>query len=209
MILIDCLSFRYEIHRMSTSCRQSLHCYCSLFYNYSRLISDLLFYNDYYRFLLHRLSLQRRTFIYRYSHRSSTHYPTRCYSYLVQEKQFVGHFAELEYLWGIPLLLQSNIDRIEAIEYRFNRSGWTEEEMKFSEALIERWAKFIREGEGWHSTEDRMTVLHVQLNETRFEPFDLPDTVQFWFKSSSSTCHVINRTITIFIILISSITVIQ
>ncbi|CAF1561998.1 unnamed protein product, partial [Adineta steineri] len=87
----------YHIHNMLDDCYQSPDCYCSAFYNYSRLISDVLFLNDYYRFLTHRIkSSSNRTFLYQYSYRTSQEHPTLCNDYL-RKHNLVGHFAELEY----------------------------------------------------------------------------------------------------------------
>ncbi|CAF4853426.1 unnamed protein product, partial [Rotaria socialis] len=44
----------YHINNIPINCSQSSDCYCSVFYNYSRLISDILFNNDYYRFMEER-----------------------------------------------------------------------------------------------------------------------------------------------------------
>ncbi|CAF4425162.1 unnamed protein product, partial [Adineta steineri] len=57
----------YNIERIPVNCSQSLECYCSLFYNYSQLITDILFNNDYYRFLEQRLKYSNRTYLYQYS----------------------------------------------------------------------------------------------------------------------------------------------
>ena len=189
-------SFRYKISPNCPPSSSSSDCFCSQFYNYSRLISDVLFNHDYFRFLLHRLRLNKRTFVYRYSHRTSIVHPSSCHSYLHKVKAFVGHFAELEYLWGIPLLLQSNVTRIRTIEYR---TTFDEEKRRFSEEFISRWAKFIRHGQAWKSINDG-AILNIRANQSVVEPFHLPATVHFWLTSASVS---FSSTLTIVILLIT------
>ena len=82
------------------------------------------------------------------------------------------------------------IDRLSSIDYHRYPSNTTDEysieQMEFSEELIERWSKFIHSGQGWKSMNEGW-MIHIQLNQTQLKPFHLPDHVQFWLTSSSSS----------------------
>ena len=182
---------RYDIHPLDLSCSQRVDCYCSSFYNYSRLISDVLFYNDYYRFLQQRLTRsQGKTFVYRYSHWTSHIHPTVCHSYLSRQK-IVGHFAELEYTWGVPFVFDRTVNHTPLIQYVTYPSrmstGYTPEELQFTGEMIEQWSNFVKYGQPnstrfadrWRSLSDGL-FMHFRLNQSELQPFRIPSSVQFW-----------------------------
>ncbi|CAF0755727.1 unnamed protein product [Adineta steineri] len=198
----------YNIDKIPVNCSQSLECYCSLFYNYSQLITDILFNNDYYRFLEQRLKYSNRTYLYQYSHRTAQEHPTPCNDYL-HKHDLVGHFAELEYTWGTPLLYEEpnstlNLSPlIHYVRYESNTTGnpnltytYTNEQIQFSKQLIEQWSNFIKFGRptssiinyDWPPITNISTaiVMHLQVNRSEIKKLNIPLTVQFW-KNECST----------------------
>ena len=184
-------STRYEIHPVDLSCSQRVDCYCSSFYNYSRLISDILFYNDYYRFLQQRSTQSKaKTFLYRYSHWTSHIHPTVCHSYLHRRK-VVGHFAELEFTWGVPFVFEKTGNQTPLIQYLTDPSrssdGYSKDELQFSAEMIEQWTNFVKYGQPnstrfadrWRSMSNG-SLMHLKLNASAIEPFLVPSSVQFW-----------------------------
>jgi len=184
------------------NCSQSSDCYCSVFYNYSRLISDILFNNDYYRFIEQRLKHSNRTYLYQYSHRTAQEHPTPCNDYFYK-RDLVGHFAELEYTWGTPLLYEEpnsthNISPlISYVRYESNSTInsnsthiYTNEQIQFSRQLIEQWSNFIKYGRptssifknDWPPINNISTalVMHLQVNRSEIIKLNIPSSVQFW-----------------------------
>ena len=196
------LFHRYHINKIPTNCSQSSECYCSVFYNYSRLISDILFNNDYYRFIEQRLKYSNRTYIYQYSHRTAQAHPTPCNDYLYKHN-LVGHFAELEYTWGTPLFFEKNNfthyirPLIEYSRYLSNTTHtYTNEQIQFSKQLIEQWSNFIKYGQPtssvfkneWPSISNISTasIMHLQINGSHIKRLSIPPSVQFWRKECST-----------------------
>ncbi|CAF1248247.1 unnamed protein product [Rotaria sp. Silwood1] len=191
----------YHINEIPNNCSQSLDCYCSSFYNYSHLVSDVLFYNDYYRFLIQRIKHSNKTFVYEYSYRTSQEHPTPCNDYF-HRNNLVGHFAELEYTWGTPLLFgktnYSNdlIPLINYIPYEINSiENYTIEQIEFSELIIEQWSNFIKYGQPnstkyknqWLSIVNTSNglIMHLKLNQSELKKFEIPINVQFWMNTCS------------------------
>ncbi|CAF2707038.1 unnamed protein product [Rotaria sp. Silwood2] len=198
----------YHINNPPINCSQSYDCYCSLFYNYSRLISDILFNNDYYRFIEERLKYSNRTYIYQYSHRTAQEHPTPCNDYL-HKHDLVGHFAELEYTWGTPLLHKINssdhtiISLIKYVRYLSNTTinrnvthMYTDEQIQFSKQLIEQWSSFIKYGrpmssifkDEWPPISNISTayMMHLQVNRSEIKKLTIPSSVQFWRNECST-----------------------
>lgn len=192
----------YNIHQIPINCSFSSECYCSLFYNYSRLISDILFNIDYYRFLDQRLKYSNRTYVYQYSHRSGQEHPTPCNEYF-HRRDLVGHFAELEYTWGTPVLYEKNntihglTPLIEYIRYESNMSlafnqthTYTDEEILFSKQTIQHWSNFMKYGrpmssilkQDWPAISQMSTasIMHLQVNRSGIEKLTIPAGVLFW-----------------------------
>jgi carboxylesterase type B len=181
---------------MSSNCSKSSDCYCSLFYNYSRLISDVLFFNDYYRFLTQHIQYSNRTYLYQYSYRTSIEHPTPCNDYLYKNN-LVGHFAELEYTWGTPLLFENKnssnnlIPLIKYSPYLSNTtSTYTNEQIEFSQQIIEQWTNFINYGQPnstkfqnqWipiHNISNGY-IMNLKLNQSHMKQFQIPSNIQFW-----------------------------
>jgi len=189
------LLYRYHINNISDNCYQSSDCYCSLFYNYSRLITDVLFSNDYYRFLTQRIQYSNKTFIYQYSYRTSQDHPTLCNDYL-HKHNLVGHFAELEYTWGTPLLFEAKnlIPLVNYIPYEINATDtYTNEQIEFSQQLIEQWSNFIKYGQPNSTRFENQWIpivnisngfiMHLKMNESEIERFEIPSNVLFWTKT--------------------------
>ncbi|CAF0863323.1 unnamed protein product [Rotaria sp. Silwood1] len=191
----------YHINEIPNNCSQSLDCYCSSFYNYSHLVSDVLFYNDYYRFLIQRIKHSNKTFVYEYSYRTSQEHPTPCNDYF-HRNNLVGHFAELEYTWGTPLLFgktnYSNdlIPLINYIPYEINSiENYTIEQIEFSELIIEQWSNFIKYGQPnstkyknqWLSIVNTSNglIMDLKLNQSELKKFEIPINVQFWMNTCS------------------------
>ncbi|CAF4942982.1 unnamed protein product, partial [Rotaria socialis] len=184
-------------------CSESPDCYCSLFYNYSRLISDVLFFNDYYRFLTQRVQYSKKTFAYEYSYRTSQDHQTLCNDYLYKHK-LVGHFAELEYTWGTPLLFEKTnstnklIPLINYILYDQNAThSYTDEQIAFSELMIEQWSNFIKTGQPNSKTKFENPwipivnisdglVMHFTMHQNEMKKFEIPLSVQFWMNTCST-----------------------
>ena len=198
-----CLFFvRYHIDDIPATCSQSHNCFCAAFYNYSRLISDILFNYDYYRFIKQRAPMSKRTFVYQYSHRTAQEHPTPCNDYL-HEHDLVGHFAELEYTWGAPLIsdiLYDSESLVKLVRYIRQEQSiphsstiklpYTEEQKLFSRQLIEQWSSFIKDGEPkssrltekWPPITDMATasVMILQLNGSHVKKLTIPSTVELW-----------------------------
>jgi hypothetical protein len=200
---------RYNIKDIPHDCSQSPECYCSIFYNYSRLISDILFNNDYYRFIEQRLKYSNRTYIYQYSQRTAQEHPTPCNDYL-HKRDLVGHFAELEYTWGTPLLPEFTnsthniIPFIKYIRYELNTTVnpnvthvYTDEQIQFSRQLVEQWSSFVKYGQPrssvfknkWPPISNMSTasVMHLQVNRSEVTKLSVPISVQFWKNECSKT----------------------
>ncbi|CAF0725477.1 unnamed protein product [Rotaria sordida] len=198
----------YHINNIPINCSQSYDCYCSLFYNYSRLISDILFNNDYYRFIEERLKYSNRTYIYQYTHRTAQEHPTQCNAYL-HKHDLVGHFAELEYTWGTPLLYEINnfthniIPLIKYVRYLSNTTInhnithlYTNEQIQFSKQVLEQWSNFIRYGRPissrfkneWPPISNMSTasMMHLKVNQSEIKKLTIPSTVQFWRNECSA-----------------------
>lgn len=179
-----------------------MNCYCAVFYNYSRLITDILFNNDYYRFVEQRVKYSNRTYLYQYSHRTAQAHPTPCNDYF-QKQDLVGHFAELEYTWGTPLLHEeanSTLNLFPLIEYDRYGSNvssnvsvthvYTREQVQFSKQLIRQWSNFIRNGRPTRSRSENKwppisnisaaMLMHLRVNGSAIEPLSIPSSVQFW-----------------------------
>ncbi|CAF1061908.1 unnamed protein product [Adineta ricciae] len=192
----------YHIDKIPSNCSQSVDCYCSAFYNYSRLITDVLFSNDYYRFIEQRLKYSNRTYLYQYSHRTAQEHPTPCNDYL-HKQDLVGHFAELEYTWGTPLLYEEPNSTlhlsplIEYVRYGPNMTTdynfthmYTKEHIEFSKQLIEQWSNFIKTGQPT-SPKSRLQwppitnnsiglFMHLQVNQSEVKQLVIPPSVEFW-----------------------------
>lgn len=153
-----------------------------------------------------RVKYSNRTYIYQYSHRTGQEHPTTCNVYL-HARDLVGHFAELEYTWGTPLITdEANSTHqlkslIKYIRYELNGTTnasavhtYTDEQRRFSRQLIEQWSNFIKYGrprssllkKKWPSVNDLDTasVMHLQVNASKVRKLTIPRTVQFW----SSRC---------------------
>lgn len=206
---------RYHIDKIPTDCSLSFECYCSVFYNYSRLITDILFNNDYYRFLDQRLRSSNRTYIYQYSHRTAQEHPTPCNDYL-HKRDLVGHFAELEYTWGTPLLNETSestnnfVSLISYVRYESNETinanithSYTSEQMEFSRQLIEQWSNFIKYGRpistkfgnDWPPLTNlsNAMIMQLQVNKSEIIPLEIPAGVLFWKQECPSTVDNRNR----------------
>ena len=193
---------RYHIDQIPADCFQSSDCFCSAFYNYSRLASDILFDNDFYRFMVQRVKYSNRTYVYRYSQRTAQEHQTICSSYL-HKRDVVGHFAELEYTWGTPFLSeQTNATHNLTSWIKFMRYGsnittnthvthvYTPQEIQFSKQLIEQWSNFIKDGrpssmlfqDRWQPIRNLSsgTIMHLRVNHSVIEQFTVSPTVQFW-----------------------------
>ncbi len=197
----------YNINKVPINCSQSFDCYCSVFYNYSRLISDILFNNDYYRFIEERLKYSNRTYIYQYSHRTAQEHPTPCNEYL-HKHDLVGHFAELEYTWGTPLLseqtnsIDNTVSLINYVRYESNTTNnsnlthvYTNEQIQFSKQLIQHWSNFIKFGRPkssvfknkWPPVSNMSTasIMHLQVNQSEIKKLKIPSGVLFWTNNCS------------------------
>jgi carboxylesterase type B len=209
------------------NCSQSPECYCSLFYNYSRLISDILFNNDYYRFIDQRIKHSNRTYIYQYSYHTAQEHPTSCNDYL-HKRDLVGHFAELEYTWGTPILsekvnLSHNITPlIRYVRYEFNRTidsnltqDYTDEQIQFSKQLIQHWSNFIKYGRPkssifkykWPPVSNISTasIMHLQANRSEIKQLTIPSGVLFW----KSECPITKDNLTIIAQIVNQGTVLK
>ena len=192
----------YNFSHIPADCSQYFECYCSVFYNYSRLITDILFNNDYYRFIEQRVKYSNRTYIYQYSHRTAQEHPTTCNDYL-HKRNLVGHFAELEYTWGTPILFAKNNSMpdftplVKYVRYEYNITSdpnsalsYTVEQIQFSKQLIEHWSNFIKYGrptssifkQEWPPVSNLSTasIMHLQVNRSEVIELSIPPGVSFW-----------------------------
>ena len=201
-LLISPLFSSYHIHPVPDNCSESIDCYCSLFYNYSRLISDILFFNDYYRFLTETVQSSNRTYLYQYSHQTSQKHPTSCNGYFHQH-HLVGHFAELEYTWGTPLLFEKNStweNIIPLIHYNRNllknsMEIYSDEQIEFSREIIEQWSNFINYGQPnssnyvdqpWSSISEG-EFMQLKAPRSEMKSFEIPSNIQLWMKTCPRT----------------------
>lgn len=192
----------YHIDNIPENCSQTADCYCAVFYNYSQLITDILFNIDYYRFIKERVKYSNRTFIYQYSHHTAQEHPSTCNEYL-HNHGLVGHFAELEYTWGTPLLFDINKYNHNAtllIKYARYSSNlttssiatnfYTDEEIQFSRQLMEQWSNFIKYGQPksstiqdeWPAITDMSTasIMNLKFDGSEVKKLIIPPGVKFW-----------------------------
>ena len=148
------------------------------------------------------MKYSNRTYIYQYSYRSGQEHPTPCNEYF-HRRDLVGHFAELEYTWGTPILYERNnsihalTPLIEYIRYESNTTmtvnlthTYTDEEVLFSKQLIQHWSNFIKYGrpissiskQDWPTAGSSSTasIMHLQVNGSRIEQLRIPPGVLFW-----------------------------
>jgi hypothetical protein len=140
--------------------------------------------------------------MYQYSHRTAQEHPTTCNDYL-SKRDLVGHFAELEYTWGTPLLSEQTnsihniIPLIKYVRYESNTTikqnlthSYTNEQIEFSKQLIEQWSNFIKNGRPtslrfkneWLPISNMSTasVMHLQVNQSEIKKLSIPSGVLFW-----------------------------
>jgi carboxylesterase type B len=102
-------------------------------------ISDLMFYYDLIRFLHERLRSESSasTYVYYYT------YPPifDLENVLRRIPNMVGHFAELDLIWGIPFFNRSDMN----ITYNMNLS-YKPEEIQLSLQMIRYWTNFAKTG---------------------------------------------------------------
>lgn len=147
--------------------------------------------------------------MYQYSHRTAQEHPTLCNDYL-HKRDLVGHFAELEYTWGTPLLSEKSgsnesfVSLIQYIRYEFNASietdlinKYTPEQIQFSRQLIEQWSNFIKYGRpisskfgnDWPPVSNLSTamIMQLQVNESEIKRLEMPAGVAFWKQECPQT----------------------
>ena len=104
------------------------------------VLSDLLFYYDLIRFLHERLSSQASasTYVYYYTNPPIFHFK----NLLRRMPEMVGHFAELDLIWGIPFF---NNNSRKNLLYQMNIS-YTSKETQLSYEMIRYWTNFAKTG---------------------------------------------------------------
>jgi carboxylesterase type B len=102
---------------------------------YTNLISDLMFYYDLVRFLRERLHSESSasTYVYYYT------YPPifNLENVFRRIPNMVGHFAEIDLIWGIPFFNRTNINM---------NLSYTSEEKDLSFQMIRYWTNFAKTG---------------------------------------------------------------
>ena len=122
---------------------------------------------------------------------------------ILHKRDLVGHFAELEYTWGTPLLAENQntnnsiIPLISYTRYESNTTinqnltySYTYEQIQFSKELIERWSNFMKYGrptsrlfkEEWPPISNLSTayIMHLQINQSEINKLIIPSEVLFW-----------------------------
>jgi len=101
--------------------------------------SDLMFYYDLVRFLRERLYSEASTSTYVYYY---TNPPIFNFENVLRRiPDMVGHFAELDLIWGIPFFNGSNTN----IAYKMNLA-YTSKEIELSYQMIRYWTNFAKTG---------------------------------------------------------------
>ncbi|CAF4968960.1 unnamed protein product, partial [Rotaria socialis] len=109
---------------------------------YTNLVSDLMFYYDLVRFLHERLYSisSASTYVYYYSYP-----PIYDFEHVVRRMpQKVGHFAELDLIWGIPFFNRLNLTNLNMPSNM--HLSYTSEEIQLSYQMIRYWTNFAKSG---------------------------------------------------------------
>ncbi|CAF0825420.1 unnamed protein product [Adineta steineri] len=98
---------------------------------YTNLVSDLMIYYDLIRFLRERLQSQSKASTYVYYYTNPAIFNLN--NLLQRIPNMVGHFAELDLIWGVPFFNRSNL-------------SYTSDETELSRQMIRYWTNFAKTG---------------------------------------------------------------
>jgi len=146
---------------------------------YTNLISDLMFYYDLVRFLRERLHSESSasTYVYYYT------YPPifNLENVFRRIPNMVGHFAEIDLIWGIPFFNRTNINM---------NLSYTLEEKELSFQMIRYWTNFAKTGNPndpnnlslyWPLYEKiNKSYINFHAQKIRIENQFLEERFQFW-----------------------------
>ncbi|CAF4761215.1 unnamed protein product [Rotaria sp. Silwood1] len=109
---------------------------------YTNRLSDLMFYYDLVRFLHERLNSPSlaSTYVYYYTYPPIFDFE----NVLRRMPHMVGHFAELDLIWGVPFFNRTN-QTILNMPYNMNLS-YTTKEIELSYQMIRYWTNFAKTG---------------------------------------------------------------
>jgi len=146
--------------------------------------SDLMFYYDLVRFLHERLksNIFSSTYVYYY-----TNPPIFQFGYFSQLiPNMVGHFAELDLIWGSPFFS----DRKSSIKVRKPKTFYTNEEIELSRKMILYWTNFAKFGNPndrkhlpihWPIYEQtNRSFINFHAEQIRIENAFFEERFQFW-----------------------------
>ncbi|CAF2120363.1 unnamed protein product [Rotaria magnacalcarata] len=153
---------------------------------YTNLVSDLMFYYDLVRFLHERLhsTTSASTYVYYYSYP-----PIYDFEHVVRRMPHkVGHFAELDLIWGMPFFNRSNRTNL---NMPFNMHlSYTPEEIQLSYQMIRYWTNFAKSGNPndpsavstlWPRYEQtKKSFINFHANKLNIEDNFLEERFQFW-----------------------------
>ncbi|CAF1212043.1 unnamed protein product [Rotaria sordida] len=151
---------------------------------YTNLVSDLMFYYDLIRFLHERLhsNSSASTYVYYY-----TNPPVFDLDNVLRRiPHMIGHFAELDLIWGIPYFNRKNRTNI---AYNMNIS-YKSEEIELSLYLIRYWTNFAKTGNPnepeyvptyWPLYENiKKSYINFHTNDIQIGEQFLEERFQFW-----------------------------
>ncbi|CAF2729408.1 unnamed protein product [Rotaria sp. Silwood2] len=181
------------------------------------LVSDLMFNFHMVRCLnlLSKVSNRNSSsYAYIYSHRPTSKVHSGYRDQLKLLPQAIGHFAELDYIFGVPLA--RNYSRIHR-NVNMNYYNYTSDEENFSRQLIRYWSNFIKTGDPnkgsssigksvveWKSyTKKEHNYLNFDLNSIQNTVNYFDEMYKFWLHcfhiESTGVCQ--KNTIKIYLIL--------
>ncbi|CAF1027669.1 unnamed protein product [Rotaria sordida] len=160
---------------------------------YTNLVSDLMFYYDLVRFLHERLHSESSasTYVYYY-----TYPPIFDFENILRRMpHMVGHFAELDLIWGIPFFNRTN-QTILNMPYNMDLS-YTPKEIELSYQMIRYWTNFAKTGNPnepnnvsiyWPPYEKtNKSYINFHAHKIRIENNFLEERFQFWDMLSHRT----------------------
>jgi carboxylesterase type B len=142
-----------------------------------------MFYYDLVRFLRERLYSEASgsTYVYYYTNPPIFNFE----NVLRRIPDMVGHFAELDLIWGIPFFNRSNINIASKMKL-----SYTSKEIELSHQMIRYWTNFAKTGNPndpnnlslhWPLYEEtNKSYINFHAQEIRIENHFLEERFQFW-----------------------------
>ncbi|CAF1074308.1 unnamed protein product, partial [Didymodactylos carnosus] len=183
---------------------------------YIDLVSDLMFNYHMVRLLNICAKTPNRNasmYTYIYSHKPTFKAKSLFRDHLKTLPSVVGHFAELDYVFGVPLAknypkIHNNVNKIPY--------PYSDEEQEFSRQIIRYWTNFIKTGNPniglpvpiqWNEyTDVNRAYIYLQLNDIQIRQNYFDSMYSFWFEryeEDKTGCPIIKTRKNVFIILLA------